>query len=104
MDASNPGQREVNVPNFCSITNSNRKRLVSHEFHGVMAEPRYKPNKYINTLLVPKNGQIPEDIEILASQGIFSVVTVDSIHDTKMGVLFDPNSLIQALSNLLTDA
>ncbi|XP_075091059.1 uncharacterized protein YNL011C isoform X2 [Nicotiana tabacum] len=68
--------------------------------HNCLKNP---PNKYLNTLLVPKNGQIHVDIERLASQGIFNVVTVDSIHDPKMGVLFDPKSLIQALSNLLTD-
>ncbi|XP_009775897.1 uncharacterized protein YNL011C isoform X1 [Nicotiana sylvestris] len=68
--------------------------------HNCLKNP---PNKYINTLLVPKNGQIHVDIERLASQGIFNVVTVDSIHDPKGGVLFDPKSLIQALSNLLMD-
>lgn len=68
--------------------------------HNCLKNP---PNKYVNTLLVPKNGQIPVDIESLASQGIFNVVTVDSFHDSKLGVLFDPKSLIQALSNLLTD-
>ncbi|XP_015066963.1 uncharacterized protein YNL011C [Solanum pennellii] len=69
--------------------------------HNCLKNPR---NKYINTLLVPKNGLIPVDKESLASQGIFNVVTVDSFHDPKLGVLFDPKSLIQALSNLLTDA
>lgn len=29
---------------------------------------------YVNTLLVPKEGEIPVDIEQLASQGIFDVV------------------------------
>ncbi|CAN4084186.1 unnamed protein product [Withania somnifera] len=31
-------------------------------------------------------------------------VIVDSIHDPKLGVLFHPKSLIQALSNMLTDS
>ncbi|KAF9672437.1 hypothetical protein SADUNF_Sadunf11G0041600 [Salix dunnii] len=34
------------------------------------------PNQYINTLLVPKDGQIPIDVQCLASQGIFDVVCV----------------------------
>ncbi|XP_027161791.1 uncharacterized protein LOC113762511 isoform X3 [Coffea eugenioides] len=60
-----------------------------------------KPNQYINTILVPKDGQIPVDVEVLTAQGIFHVVTVDSIPDPKVGVIFDPESLIEALSNLL---
>ncbi|XP_027111893.1 uncharacterized protein YNL011C-like isoform X1 [Coffea arabica] len=59
------------------------------------------PNQYINTILVPKDGQIPVDVEVLTAQGIFHVVTVDSIPDPKVGVIFDPESLIEALSNLL---
>lgn len=33
-----------------------------------------QPSQYINTLLVPKDGEIPLDIQHLASQGIFDVV------------------------------
>lgn len=33
-----------------------------------------QPNQYINTLLVPKEGEIPIDIPCLTSQGIFDVV------------------------------
>ncbi|KAM7525038.1 hypothetical protein LguiA_014940 [Lonicera macranthoides] len=58
------------------------------------------PSKYINTLLVPKDGQIPVDVENLAAQGIFHVITVDSLQDPKVGIIFDPSSLIQALANL----
>ncbi|XP_047262841.1 putative gluconeogenesis factor isoform X4 [Capsicum annuum] len=81
-----------------AITDALNRTYGDH--HNCLTNP---PNKYINTLLVPKNGLIPVDIESLGSQGIFNVVTVDSIHDPKVGVLFDPKSLIQALSNLLTD-
>ncbi|KAK2642406.1 hypothetical protein Ddye_024169 [Dipteronia dyeriana] len=83
------------------------------------------PSHYINTLLVPKEGEIPLDIQCLASQGIFDVVcmltvidmylmssrmhnqmcilqvTVDSIHDPKVGIIFDPQSLIQAILDLV---
>ncbi|KAL5772254.1 hypothetical protein ACOSQ2_012178 [Xanthoceras sorbifolium] len=59
------------------------------------------PSQYINTLLVPKEGEIPLDIQCLASQGIFDVVTVDSIHDPKVGIIFDPQSLIQAIADLI---
>ncbi|VFQ60341.1 unnamed protein product [Cuscuta campestris] len=60
------------------------------------------PNRYINTILMPKDGQVPVDIDQLTSQGIYSVVPVDSFHDPKVGIIFDPKSLIQALGNLLT--
>lgn len=59
------------------------------------------PNQYINTLLVPKDGQIPIDVQCLASQGIFDVITVDSVCDPKVGVIFNPKSLIDALANLI---
>ncbi|KAG8490811.1 hypothetical protein CXB51_014018 [Gossypium anomalum] len=44
---------------------------------------RNLPSQYINTLLVPKDGEIPIDIQSLSSQGIFDVVIVNSIHDPK---------------------
>ncbi|XP_075513686.1 uncharacterized protein YNL011C isoform X2 [Primulina tabacum] len=61
-----------------------------------------KPNLYINTIFVPKDGQIPLDIDCLAAQAIFNVVTIDSYRDSKGSILFDPASLIQSLSDLLT--
>ncbi|XP_073147601.1 uncharacterized protein YNL011C [Henckelia pumila] len=61
-----------------------------------------QPNQYINTIFVPKDGQIPLDIDCLAAQGIFNVVTIDSSSDSKGSILFDPASLIQSLSDLLT--
>lgn len=33
-----------------------------------------QPSDYINALLVPKDGQIPVDVQSLAAQGIFRVV------------------------------
>jgi len=33
-----------------------------------------QPNHYINTVLVPRDGEIPVDIDNLAAQGIFDVV------------------------------
>ncbi|XP_057494298.1 uncharacterized protein YNL011C isoform X1 [Actinidia eriantha] len=61
------------------------------------------PSRYVNTIVVPKYGLIPVDIEQLAGQGIFRVITVDSIHEPRMGVIFDPKSLIQALGDLLSE-
>ncbi|XP_061982821.1 uncharacterized protein LOC133702536 isoform X3 [Populus nigra] len=59
------------------------------------------PNQYVNTLLVPKDGQIPIDVQCLTSQGIFDVIMVDSVCDPKGGVIFNPKSLIDALANLI---
>ncbi|XP_052291430.1 uncharacterized protein YNL011C isoform X1 [Citrus sinensis] len=59
------------------------------------------PSQYINTILVPEDGEIPLDIQCLASQGIFDVITVHSICDPKVGIIFDPKSLIQAIADLL---
>ncbi|KAM1108192.1 hypothetical protein TB2_004741 [Malus domestica] len=59
------------------------------------------PNQYINTLLVPKGGEVPVDVQRLAAQGIFNVIVVDSIRDPKAGVVFDPKSLIQALAGVI---
>ncbi|KAL4563291.1 hypothetical protein LXL04_027331 [Taraxacum kok-saghyz] len=59
------------------------------------------PSEYINTIFVPKDGEIPVDIKSLATQGIVHVVRVDSVKDPKVGVVYEPTSLIQALSNLL---
>lgn len=125
---------------------------------------------YINAILVPRDGQVPVDIDILASQGIFHVVCspfsyillvelhlivplpvclswkflkfswlcsfvdltiiilytvlgrlyyctiiylffgkissqvpVDSIHDRNVGLIFDPKSLIKALTDLICE-
>lgn len=33
-----------------------------------------QPSHYINTLLVPRDGEIPVDVQCLADQGIFEVV------------------------------
>lgn len=59
------------------------------------------PSEYINTVFVPKDGEIPVDIKYLATQGIVHVVNVESMHDPKVGIVYEPTSLIQALSNLL---
>ncbi|MCL7035605.1 hypothetical protein MKW94_011636 [Papaver nudicaule] len=61
------------------------------------------PSQYVNALLVPKDGQIPVDAQSLSAQGIFRVVIVDSIHDPKVGIIFNPKSLIQALADLITE-
>ncbi|XP_014518764.1 uncharacterized protein YNL011C isoform X1 [Vigna radiata var. radiata] len=58
------------------------------------------PNQYINTLLVPRNGEIPVDTDSLAAQGIFDVILVDSIRDPKVGIIYDPSSLIRSLADL----
>ncbi|KAL7592632.1 hypothetical protein Lser_V15G32355 [Lactuca serriola] len=60
-----------------------------------------QPSEYINTIFVPKDGEIPVDMKSLATLGIVHVVSVESMKDPKVGVVYDPTSLIQALSNLL---
>lgn len=59
------------------------------------------PSKYINTILVPRDGEIPVDVENLAGQGILDVILVNSIRDPKVGIIFDPKLLIEALSNVV---
>ncbi|KAK7306555.1 hypothetical protein VNO77_44503 [Canavalia gladiata] len=59
------------------------------------------PSHYINTLLVPRGGEIPVDIECLSAQGIFDVIVVDSLRDPKVGIIYDPKSLITSLANLI---
>ncbi|XP_021850407.2 uncharacterized protein [Spinacia oleracea] len=59
------------------------------------------PSAYVNTILVPRNGEIPVDLPALKDQRIFNVVTVDSLEDPKVGITFDPNSLIQTLADIL---
>ncbi|GMH05501.1 hypothetical protein Nepgr_007341 [Nepenthes gracilis] len=60
------------------------------------------PGQYINTILVPRDGEIPVDLDVLAAWGISNVITVDSVHDPKVGIMFDPRTLIQALAKLLS--
>ncbi|KAK9092922.1 hypothetical protein Syun_027833 [Stephania yunnanensis] len=59
------------------------------------------PSHYINALLVPRGGQIPVDCSYLEALGISHVITVDSIEDPKVGIIFDPKSLSQALADLI---
>ncbi|CAK8530686.1 unnamed protein product [Lathyrus sativus] len=59
------------------------------------------PSQYINTLLVPRNSTVSVDVECLAAQGIFDVIVVDSILDPKVGIIYDPKSLIRALADLI---
>ncbi|KAL8192165.1 hypothetical protein R6Q57_028027 [Mikania cordata] len=59
------------------------------------------PSEYINTIFVPNDGQIPVDIKCLATQGIVNVVRVESMHDPKVGSVYEPKSLIEALAKLL---
>lgn len=59
------------------------------------------PSTYVNTILVPRNGEIPVDLSALRDQGIYDVVTVDSLEDPKVGITFEPSSLIQALADIL---
>ncbi|KAK8949366.1 hypothetical protein KSP39_PZI005593 [Platanthera zijinensis] len=56
---------------------------------------------YINALLVPKDGKVPVDVKCLAAQGIVNVITVNSINDPKVGIIFEPRSLIKALIDLI---
>nr|CAD1824017.1 unnamed protein product [Ananas comosus var. bracteatus] len=61
------------------------------------------PSDYINALLVPRDGLVPVDIECLAAQGIFRAVNVDSVRDPEVGIIFDPKSLINVLTNLICE-
>lgn len=38
-----------------------------------------QPNDYVNAILVPEGGQVPLDVENLAAQGIFHVVSISSL-------------------------
>lgn len=51
------------------------KKETSHLLEAILS---LQPSQYINTLLVPKDGQIPVDVQCLASQGIFHVVRMPS--------------------------
>ncbi|XP_010509793.1 PREDICTED: uncharacterized protein YNL011C-like [Camelina sativa] len=59
------------------------------------------PGYYINTLLVPKDGEIVVDLKQLSEQGINDVRVVESVVDPKHGVLFSPSSLINTLASLV---
>ncbi|WJX26774.1 hypothetical protein P8452_15653 [Trifolium repens] len=59
------------------------------------------PSQYINTLLVPRNSKISVDVDCLPAQGIFDVIVVDSLLDPKVGIIYDPKSLIRALADLI---
>ncbi|KAG9439192.1 hypothetical protein H6P81_019357 [Aristolochia fimbriata] len=61
------------------------------------------PGDYINALVVPNKGLVQVDRNTLNTQGIFHVVTVDSIHDPNLGILFEPKSLIQALADMISE-
>ncbi|XP_058100744.1 uncharacterized protein YNL011C isoform X2 [Magnolia sinica] len=60
------------------------------------------PRAYVNALLVPRDAQISVDVQCLAAQGIFHI-TVDCLHDPKVGVIFDPKALIQALADFISE-
>ncbi|GAU30267.1 hypothetical protein TSUD_384880 [Trifolium subterraneum] len=59
------------------------------------------PSQYINTLLVPRNSKISVDVNCLSAQGIFDVIVVDSLLDPRVGIIYDPKSLIRALADLI---
>jgi 2-phospho-L-lactate transferase/gluconeogenesis factor (CofD/UPF0052 family) len=59
------------------------------------------PGYYINTLLVPKDGEIAVDLKQLSEQGIYDVRVVESVGDPKHGILFNPSSLINTLAGLV---
>ncbi|KAL9668410.1 hypothetical protein QQ045_002791 [Rhodiola kirilowii] len=63
---------------------------------------QHSPSDYINTLFVPKDSQVPVDTQQLTAQGITDVIVVDSVHDPNMGLIYEPNSLIQALAKLIS--
>lgn len=86
-----------------------------------------QPGYYINTLLVPKDGEIAVDLKQLSEQGIKDVVSISVLHlfsslcaqqtltvasallqrvvecvgDPKHGILFNPSSLLNTLAGLV---
>ncbi|XP_010413777.1 PREDICTED: uncharacterized protein YNL011C-like [Camelina sativa] len=59
------------------------------------------PGYYINTLLVPKDGEIVVDLKRLSEQGINDVRVLESVVDPKHGILFSPSALINTLASLV---
>ncbi|GLT29572.1 hypothetical protein SLA2020_044300 [Shorea laevis] len=55
-----------------------------------------------HAILVPKDSEIPRDVQCLPAQRISDVVLVISIHDPKVGIIFDPEALINALGNVVS--
>jgi len=55
------------------------------------------PSEYITVMLVPSVGEIEVDLEKLNHMGIHRVVTVDTIHDERLGQIYEPKALIEAL-------
>uniref|UniRef100_A0A1J3FJL6 Gluconeogenesis factor n=1 Tax=Noccaea caerulescens TaxID=107243 RepID=A0A1J3FJL6_NOCCA len=68
-------------------------------------DPKFRlknpPRCYINTLLVPKDGQVVVDLKQLSEQGINDVRVVESVRDPKHGILFHSSSLINTLAGLV---
>jgi hypothetical protein len=54
-----------------------------------------QPSQYVNTLLVPKDGEISVDVQKLAAQGIFDVVCMH------VAIWFERYTRQKALKNVL---
>lgn len=57
----------------------------------------HSPSDYITVMLVPEGGEIEVDVENLSEMGIVRVVTIETILDGKLGRIFEPRALIEAL-------
>ncbi|GLU22877.1 hypothetical protein SLE2022_389180 [Rubroshorea leprosula] len=55
-----------------------------------------------HAILVPKDSEIPIDVQCLPVQRISDLLLVISIHDPKVGIIFDPEALINALGNVVS--
>ncbi|KAJ4827929.1 hypothetical protein Tsubulata_032089 [Turnera subulata] len=69
----------------------NRKYGDSHNCienpHLIAVNIPVQPSQYVNTLLVPKDGEIPIDVQRLASQGVHDVVCMPFFDVTSYGIL-----------------
>ncbi|KAF8391852.1 hypothetical protein HHK36_022190 [Tetracentron sinense] len=54
-------------------------QILVHDDPAPVDGPTQWPNAYINTLLVPRDGQIPVDAQCLAAQGIFHLVPIIAV-------------------------
>lgn len=57
----------------------------------------FSATAYINCILVPNGGAIEVDRDKLMNLGIRTVLTLETLHDERGGILYEPRALIQAL-------
>eukprot|EP00250_Pteridium_aquilinum_P000473 c10513_g1_i2 orf=59-1267(+) len=71
--------------------------------HGVPEKSlNFSATAYINCMLVPNGGAIKVDRDKLTDLGLRKVVTVETTHDEKGSVIYEPRALIQALKHAIS--